>query len=66
MGERPLRSGAFFGGVLNGVDYDVWNPEIDPFIPRRYGPDSIDDKYVNKHVLRERFMLRDEYKPIVA
>jgi starch synthase len=55
-----------FGGVLNGVDYDVWNPEIDPFIPYRYGPDSIDDKYVNKRALRERFMLAHEYKPIVA
>ena len=55
-----------FGGVLNGVDYDVWNPEIDPLIPQRYGPDSIDGRYVNKGVLRERFMLRHEYKPIVA
>ena len=55
-----------FGGVLNGVDYEVWNPEIDPSIPQRYGPDSIDDKYVNKRVLRERFMLRHDYKPIVA
>ena len=36
------------------------------WIPRCYGPDSIEDKYVNKHALRERFMLRDEYKPIVA
>jgi starch synthase len=55
-----------FGGVLNGVDYDTWNPEIDPWIPQRYGPDSIDDKYVNKRVLRERFMLREGYRPIVA
>jgi starch synthase len=55
-----------FGGVLNGVDYDVWNPAIDPLIPQRYGPDSIENKYVNKRVLRERFMLRHEYKPIVA
>ena len=55
-----------FGGVLNGVDYEVWNPEIDPRIPHRYGPDSIDDKYLNKHALRDRFMLRHEYKPVVA
>ena len=55
-----------FGGVLNGVDYDVWNPEVDPFIPRQYGPDSSDDKYVNKDALRERFMLRHADKPIVA
>ncbi len=55
-----------FGGVLNGVDYELWNPEIDPLIAQRYGPDSIQDKYVNKHALRDRFWLRDEYKPIVA
>lgn len=55
-----------YGGVLNGLDYDVWNPEIDPFIPRRYGIGSLDDKYENKHALRERFWLRDGFKPIVA
>ena len=55
-----------FGGVLNGVDYETWNPETDPWIPRRYGPDSIEQKYVNKQALRERFMLRDGYKPIVC
>jgi starch synthase len=55
-----------FGGVLNGVDYEMWNPEIDPWIPQRYGPDSIEDKYVNKRALRDRFMLRHEYRPIVA
>jgi starch synthase len=55
-----------FGGVLNGVDYEVWNPEIDTHIPRRYGINSIDDKYENKRALRNRFWLRDNYKPIVA
>ncbi|MGD0106462.1 MAG: glycogen synthase [Rhodopila sp.] len=55
-----------FGGVLNGVDYEVWNPEIDPLIPRRYGVDSLDQKSDNKRALRERFFLRDGFKPIVA
>jgi starch synthase len=52
--------------VLNGVDYDNWNPEIDPWIAQRHGADSIDEKYVNKRALRERFMLRDAYKPFLA
>jgi starch synthase len=55
-----------FGGILNGVDYDTWNPEIDPFIARRYGIGSLDHKYDNKRALRERLWLRDGYKPIVA
>lgn len=55
-----------FGGVLNGVDYDAWNPEVDPFIPRPYAIDSLDLKYDNKRALRERFWLSDGFKPIVA
>jgi starch synthase len=55
-----------FGGILNGVDYETWNPEVDPLIPRRYGADSLDDKQANKRALRDRFLLRDEERPIVA
>jgi starch synthase len=55
-----------FGGILNGVDYATWNPEVDRWIPQRYSAATIDDKHVNTRVLRERFMLRDESKPIVA
>ena len=47
-----------FGGILNGVDYQVWNPETDGVIPSRYGPDWLDDKYANKQALRDRFWLR--------
>ncbi len=55
-----------YGGVLNGVDYDVWNPEIDSHLPVRFGVDSIEGKYDNKRALRHRFMLADSDKPIVA
>ena len=57
---------AKFGGILNGVDYDEWNPEVDSHIPARYGPATLDTKYVNKDALRDRFWLRKEYKPIIA
>lgn len=55
-----------FGGIVNGVDYDVWNPEIDPFIPFRYNVDYIDEKYKNKQALRSRLLLADNEKPIIA
>ena len=55
-----------FGGILNGVDYDVWNPEIDRFIPSHYHVWNIDAKYPNKDALRDRLWLRKEFKPIVA
>jgi starch synthase len=55
-----------FRGVLNGVDYNVWNPEVDSLIPCRYNSESLELKHQNKRALRERFWLRDEEKPIVA
>jgi len=55
-----------FGGVVNGIDYNVWNPEIDPHIPARYTVDAIDGKYANKRALRQRLMIADNEKPIVA
>lgn len=55
-----------FGGILNGIDYDVWNPEVDRYIPHQYNPDDLTGKEKNKKALRERLWLRDEEKPIVA
>jgi starch synthase len=55
-----------YGGVVNGIDYDVWNPEVDRHIPVRYGIENLDEKYANKRALRQRLMLADNEKPIVA
>lgn len=66
LGHTLHIHGVKFGGVLNGVDYDVWNPEIDRYIPYRYGPDTIDAKYGNKEALRDRLLLRKDFKPIIA
>ncbi len=55
-----------YGGVVNGIDYDVWNPEVDHHLPARFGVDNIDAKYDNKRALRHRLMLADNEKPIVA
>ncbi len=55
-----------YGGVVNGIDYDVWNPEIDAHIPVHYNVDNIQEKYGNKHALRNRLLLADNEKPIIA
>ncbi|WP_208345471.1 glycosyltransferase, partial [Aetokthonos hydrillicola] len=55
-----------FSGVLNGIDYDFWNPEIDRYIPQNYTKDTLEDKAKNKKALRERLLLRDVDSPIVA
>ncbi len=55
-----------YDGILNGIDYDVWNPEVDADIPVRYSVEHLDGKYENKRALRHRLMLADNDKPIVA
>ena len=54
------------GGILNGLDYDTWNPEVDRHIPQVYGPATPDKKYADKQALRQRFWLQDVFKPIVS
>ncbi|KMQ52464.1 Glycogen synthase [Chitinispirillum alkaliphilum] len=55
-----------FGGILNGIDYETWNPEIDSYIPVQYNIDSVQEKYHNKEALRDRFWMTKDIKPIIA
>ncbi|GHC13586.1 glycogen synthase [Cerasicoccus arenae] len=58
--------GGKYGGVLNGIDYEVWNPKTDCHIPVQYSSENIDQKYENKRALRERLLMADNEKPIIA
>jgi starch synthase len=44
-------------GVLNGIDYDVWNPAIDKLTPANYTPEKLEDKNRCKNALRKRTKL---------
>jgi len=44
-------------GILNGIDYSIWNPEEDSFIAVKYSQSKIEDRIKNKAVLQERFGL---------
>ncbi|VBB40562.1 Glycogen synthase [uncultured Spirochaetota bacterium] len=44
-------------GILNGVDYKVWNPEIDPHIPATYSVHKREGKAICKKALQEGFGL---------
>jgi starch synthase len=48
-------------GILNGVDYRVWNPEKDMLIPFRYNSKELPLKRENKKVLCKKFGI--EYNP---
>lgn len=65
-----------FKGVLNGVDYSYWNPEIDRFLPSRFSfretPETkndhktIDRKGFVKKILREKLNLSEDHRPIIG
>ncbi|MGB9711224.1 MAG: glycogen synthase GlgA [Thermodesulfovibrio sp.] len=38
-------------GIINGIDYKIWNPETDPFIVQNYGVNNIKNKQKNKEDL---------------
>ena len=47
-------------GILNGVDYTEWSPEVDPHIPARYSAADLAGKKVCKQKLLEEFGLPAE------
>jgi starch synthase len=49
-------------GILNGVDYSVWNPETDKSIAARYSAKDLTGKHVCKKELLEIFGLSPEYE----
>lgn len=54
-------------GILNGVEYDVWNPETDPLIPARYSSADLSGKSICKRELQRRFWLdEDPETPLIG
>lgn len=55
-------------GILNGVDYTVWSPEVDTLIPYRYSVDDLEGKRKNKQALLERqgLALSSEDIPLIG
>jgi len=66
LGRTLKEHSGKFRGVLNGVDYDTWNPETDPHLAAHYSADAIESKRENTGALREAFWLRKTAGPVVA
>jgi starch synthase len=47
-------------GILNGVDYREWSPDVDPLLPARYSAGDLDGKRVCKAQLLQEFGLPAE------
>ena len=65
-----------FKGILNGIDYSYWNPEIDRYLPAHFSAreiplnkkdrNTLDKKGYIKKLLREKLDLTEEHRPIIG
>lgn len=65
-----------FIGILNGIDYSYWNPEIDRYLPTHYSArekpidkrdhKTLDKKAYVKNFLREKLSLLEQHRPLVG
>lgn len=54
-------------GILNGIDYNVWNPATDDLVYRKYDIKSLDAKLDNKRALAGKFNLEfKETTPVIG
>ena len=61
--ELASRSNSIHG-ILNGIDYDIWNPIMDKFIWRKYDFNSLENKLENKNKLLKLTRLPNRNIPI--
>jgi starch synthase len=54
-------------GILNGADYDEWNPASDPLISENYSPGRMEGKERNKQALLEELGLAYQFdRPVIG
>jgi starch synthase len=53
-------------GILNGVDYERWNPSTDPFLAATYTPSRLKGKAACKLALQKDFGLKENEAPLFA
>ncbi len=54
-------------GILNGIDYELWNPATDPALPEHYQPGAMSGKRACKAALqREMGLPVDPQVPVVS
>ncbi|MBN2509283.1 MAG: glycogen synthase, partial [Spirochaetales bacterium] len=59
------RSGSL-SGILNGIDYSIWNPETDPALPSRYSEEDLTGKAQCKKALAAECGFPDPELPLFA
>jgi len=68
FGLDPLLRGLQFKlcGILNGIDFDTWNPATDPAIPEHYSAEDQTGKLACKRDILSEFGLDDDGRPLAV
>lgn len=67
MDELLSNKGGDLKGILNGIDYEEYNPLTDELIEKRYDIDSIENKMENKLALQRELGLEENKNiPIIS
>jgi len=53
-------------GIINGIDYTIWNPETDKFIIANYGIKNLNGKHLCKKALQRKYKLPERDVPIIG
>jgi starch synthase len=53
-------------GIVNGIDYELWNPETDKSLAVTYGPRSLAGKAANKEELQKKNGLPVKDVPVIG
>jgi len=64
-GVLEERSGDLHG-VVNGIDYEVWNPQKDPAIAHPYSAEDPEPKAICRETLRRECGLEDAAGPVIG
>lgn len=65
--DELLRSKAYkMTGVINGIDFDEYDPSQDPFIKHPYDVENIEGKQKNKESLQKKLRLPEKEVPLIA
>jgi starch synthase len=66
LDELLRRNAHKLHGIVNGIDYEIFDPERDPNIPHHYSAQAPQAKALNRAALRSELALDDVQQPLCA
>ena len=53
-------------GIINGIDYEIWNPGTDGFIPKNFSSSNISGKRECRKALLKKCGIKDDGRPVIV